>query len=102
MLASADSVAEIQDAVRDATRVLPVSGGTKPALCGSADDTLLTLDVSGLSGLVEYDPAELTFTAHAATPVREVEATWASTLRAQWLQRQQKVDGREWSWLGRR
>ncbi len=77
MLASADNVAEIQDAVRGAARIIPVSGGSKPALCGSADDGVTILDVSGLSGLVEYDPAELTFTAHAATPVAEVSAALA-------------------------
>ena len=44
---------------------LPVGGGgTKPALTGRG------LDVAGLRGLVEYDPAELTFTALAGTPLR--------------------------------
>lgn len=75
MLATADSVAEIQDAVRGATRIVPRSGGSKPALSQSAENPDLTvLDVGALAGLIEYDPAELTFTAHAATPVAEVEA----------------------------
>ncbi len=78
MLATADSVAEIQDAVRGAARIVPVSGGSKPALSQSADHPDLTiLDVGALSGLIEYDPAELTFTARAATPILEVEAALA-------------------------
>ncbi len=77
MLSHADSVEDVQAAVRAATRIVPVSGGTKPALWGSADDTLTHLDVSRLSGIVDYDPAELTFTAQAATPVREVAAALA-------------------------
>jgi glycolate oxidase FAD binding subunit len=77
MLACADSVAEVQDAVRSATAIVPVAGRSKPALWGSAEPGLLTLDVSGLSGLIDYDPAELTFTAQAATPILEVEAALA-------------------------
>jgi glycolate oxidase FAD binding subunit len=54
------------------TRLLPVAGATKPALSLSARADVQALDVSGLSGIVEYDPAELTVTALAATPVAEV------------------------------
>jgi glycolate oxidase FAD binding subunit len=36
------------------------------------------LDVRGLSGIVDYDPAELTFTALAGTPVRDVVAALAA------------------------
>jgi glycolate oxidase FAD binding subunit len=61
----------------DAPAVLPVAGGTKPALSSSDRDEILRLDVSGLSGIVDYDPAELTFTAQAATPVAEVQAMLA-------------------------
>jgi glycolate oxidase FAD binding subunit len=77
MLASAESVDEIQDAVRSASRIVPVAGRSKPALWGSAEPGLLTLDLSGLSGLTDYDPAELTFTARAATPIGEVTAALA-------------------------
>ncbi|CAA9531981.1 MAG: Glycolate dehydrogenase, FAD-binding subunit GlcE, partial [uncultured Thermoleophilia bacterium] len=38
---------------------------------------MLPLDVSGLRGIVEYDPAELTLTARAGTPVAEVAGALA-------------------------
>ena len=57
-------------------RLLPVAGGTKPALSGKSDGVML-IDVSALRGIVEYDPAELTLTAWAATPVAEVAASLA-------------------------
>jgi len=68
-------VADVQEAVRtcpEGRRLLPVAGGTKSPLSTSARDDVDLLDVSGLAGLVEYDPAELTFTALAATPVADV------------------------------
>ena len=71
MTVGTDPVQDLQQAVRDHARVLPRAGGTKPAL-STAPDGVAALDVSGLSGIVDYDPGELTFTALAATPVREV------------------------------
>ena len=53
-------------------RLLPVAGATKPALSASARADVQSLDVSRISGIVEYDPAELTVTALAATPIAEV------------------------------
>jgi glycolate oxidase FAD binding subunit len=67
-----DSVEELQDAVRQGPRVLPVGGGTKPALSTPPSADVLSLDVSGLRGILEYDPEELTLTARAGTPVAEV------------------------------
>jgi glycolate oxidase FAD binding subunit len=69
------SVAAIQEAVNacpPGRRLLPVAGGTKPALSATGRDDVDVLDVSDLRGVVEYDPAELTFTAQAATPVSEI------------------------------
>ncbi|HEY4281001.1 MAG TPA: FAD-binding protein [Conexibacter sp.] len=68
------------DAVRDAfhaavlggRRVLPAGGRTKPGLSTPPADDVATLDTSGLRGIVEYDPRELTMTALAGTPVAEV------------------------------
>lgn len=62
----------LQDAIRE-TRgpLVAMAGGTKPAL-SAAPDGAVTLDVSGLSGIVDYDPRELTITARAGTPVEEV------------------------------
>ncbi|MDE3134304.1 MAG: FAD-binding protein [Acidobacteriota bacterium] len=70
------SIEDVQAAVRamePGLRLLPVAGATKPALSGSARGDVEQLDVSRLSGLLEYDPAELTLTALAGTPVREVQ-----------------------------
>jgi glycolate oxidase FAD binding subunit len=74
------SVGAIQEAVTacpPGRRLLPVAGGTKPALSATRRDDVDLLDVSGLRGVVEYDPAELTFTAQAATPVAEIAAALA-------------------------
>jgi glycolate oxidase FAD binding subunit len=77
VIASATSVEEIQEAVRAAppgVRLLPVAGATKTALSSSRRDDVEQLSLAGLSGVLEYDPAELTITALAGTPVREIEA----------------------------
>ncbi|MDQ3397511.1 MAG: FAD-binding protein [Deinococcota bacterium] len=67
----ATSAAEVQEAVSAPGRLLPRGGGSKPAL--SSADGATTLDVSGLAGVLEYDPGEFTFTALAGTPLLEVE-----------------------------
>lgn len=67
-----DLVELVDDAARTGSRILPVGGGTKPALSRPASDEIVALDMSGLRGIVEYDPAELTLTALAGTPVAEV------------------------------
>lgn len=72
---AARDVADVRDAVR-AGRVLPVGGATKPALSGVADG-VAPLDVSGLRGILDYDPGELTLTARAGTPVADVAAALA-------------------------
>ncbi len=66
------SPAEVSEAVRSAKRLRPLGGGTKPAL-SDAGEGCTVLDLSGLSGILEYDPGEYTFTALAGTPVRVVE-----------------------------
>ena len=69
-------IEELAESVATAERVLPVAGATKPAL-SAAPDGVRPLDVSGLRGIVDYDPAELTFTARPGTPLREIAATLA-------------------------
>lgn len=64
--------AEAVEAVRGSKRLRPRGAGTKPALC-AVDDEASILDLSGLSGIIEYDPCEYTFTALGGTPVAEVE-----------------------------
>jgi len=60
---------ELVDVVRTTPRLLAIGAGTKARL-SAVDVTKVSL--SGLSGLVEYEPSEFTFTALAGTPVREI------------------------------
>src|SRR6185437_3954934 len=68
---------EVEDAVRWALgngKALEVAGqGTKRAI-GRPSQTDLTLDLSGLSGVTLYEPAELVLSAQAGTPLAEIEA----------------------------
>ena len=57
--------------------MLPRGGGTKPALSGPPGD-VVPLELGAVRGIVGYDPAELTLTALAGTPLAEL----ASTLEA--------------------
>ena len=72
-----DAIRALQDAVREHPRVLPRGGGSKPAL-STPPEGVVPLVVSGLRGIVEYDPEELTITALAGTPVRVVQAALAA------------------------
>ncbi len=67
------TIEEVAEIVRATPSVLPRGAGTKTALSTPASGAVV-LDLTGLSGVVAYDPAEFTFTALAGTPVREVEA----------------------------
>ncbi|MEO8351187.1 MAG: FAD-binding protein [Chthoniobacteraceae bacterium] len=70
------TLAELSDAVRAAPRVLAVGARTKPRL-SQTDDGVVLVDMRGLSGIIEYDPSEFTFTALAGTPLSEVAAALA-------------------------
>jgi glycolate oxidase FAD binding subunit len=50
-----------------------VAGGSKKNL-GRPSTAEHTLDISALAGIIDYDPAELVLTAHAATPLAHIEA----------------------------
>ena len=67
---------EVEEAVRWALgndKALELVGqGTKRAM-GRPSQTDLTLDLSGLSGVTLYEPAELVLSAKAGTPIAEVE-----------------------------
>ncbi len=58
----------IQEVVRSGSSLRSVGGGSKPALSKGGN-----LNLSGLSGVLEYEPSEYTFTALAGTPLHEVE-----------------------------
>jgi glycolate oxidase FAD binding subunit len=65
------NVPEVVAAVRGAKGVLPVGSGTKPAL-SAAPAGFTPMSLLALSGVVEYEPAEFTFTAKAGTRLSEV------------------------------
>ena len=67
---------ELQSIVKDNQGLLPIGGGTKPAL-STAFNGATRLDMSRLSGIIEYEPGEYTFTAYAGTPVRTIVAALA-------------------------
>ncbi|RME81364.1 MAG: FAD-binding protein [Caldilineae bacterium] len=70
--------AEIPDIVRSTTgRLLPVGGGSKPALT-RVHEECEQLDMRRLSGILEYEPEEYTFTALANTPLQEIETELAA------------------------
>lgn len=62
---------EVASAVAGAPRIRVRGGGSKSALADTPADAVL-IDMRRLSGIVEYDPGEYTFTALAGTPVAEV------------------------------
>jgi glycolate oxidase FAD binding subunit len=68
---------EVEDAVKWAVqhdKTLELLGhGSKRAL-GRPSQTDITLDLSGLSGVTLYEPAELVLSAKAGTPLAEIEA----------------------------
>jgi len=61
----------LQELVRQSPRVWPRGAGTKSALAPA--EGAVVVQLCELRGVVDYDPGELTFTALAGTPVREVE-----------------------------
>ncbi|HEX4962035.1 MAG TPA: FAD-binding protein, partial [Thermoanaerobaculia bacterium] len=74
---TADDVqALVAAAIETQSRLLPRGGGTKTALSTPADGGAI-LDLSGLSGVLEYQPEEYTFTALAGTRVKDVAALLA-------------------------
>ncbi len=70
------TVEEVVEAVRSCPQVVPVGGGTKSAATTGVAG-FAPLRLGGLAGILEYDPAEYTFTALAGTPLRAVAAELA-------------------------
>lgn len=71
------TIGEVQEIVRAHRYIFPRGAGTKTALVSPPPEATV-LDLSGLAGIVEYDPAEFTFTALGGTPVREIERVLAA------------------------
>lgn len=66
------SIEEIQDAIRSTDQVRVCGAGTKTALSSGA-----TVSTEKLTGILEYEPSEYTFTALAGTPLSEIQSTLA-------------------------
>jgi len=81
-VASEDQVVDFVHAAREAMSPFEiVAGGTRRSvgrpLLDSNGGGLPMLDVSGLSGIVKYEPAELIITARPSTPLAEIKAVLA-------------------------
>jgi glycolate oxidase FAD binding subunit len=76
MILAPKTPAELAEAIRATPRVLAVGARTKPRL-SQCNATLIS--TRALSGIVEYEPSEFTFTALAGTPVREIAAALAKS-----------------------
>jgi glycolate oxidase FAD binding subunit len=74
----ASDAATVQEALREGTWLIPVAGGTQTATHPDPAGAFQSLDVRGLRGVVDYDPAELTFTARPGTPLVEIDAMLAA------------------------
>ena len=66
------SVPEIQEIIRSHPRIVARGGGSKTALQLHRDGVEL-VDLTGLQGLLEYQPEEFTFTAWAGSYVADVQ-----------------------------
>lgn len=66
------SIEEIRDFVRAHERIIVRGAATKQVLSAKPPEAA-DLDIRGLSGILEYDPGEFTFTALAGTPLREID-----------------------------
>jgi glycolate oxidase FAD binding subunit len=76
-VANSDQVVDFVRAARADTWPFEiVSGGTRRSV-GSPLGELPMLDVSGLSGIITYEPGELILTAAPATPLSEINAVLA-------------------------
>jgi glycolate oxidase FAD binding subunit len=66
------SIEETREVIRSNDHLLAFGGRSKTAL--EAPVEIMVLDLSSLSGILEYDPSEYTFTALAGTRLDEIEA----------------------------
>ncbi len=70
-----DCICHFSELITTSSRVRIQGGGSKTA--GQAADAI-SLPAGDLSGIIEYDPSEFTFTAFAGTPIAEVQALLAA------------------------
>ena len=72
---------DVCEVVRAHEKILPVGRQTKPLLSAGREATILS--TKNLSGIVQYEASEFTFTARAGTTIGEIEAVLAD--RRQYL-----------------
>lgn len=60
---------ELREVIKSAAQVIPVGAETKPSL---SQVNATKLSTRKLSGIIEYEPSEFTFTARGGTPVKEI------------------------------
>jgi glycolate oxidase len=70
---SPTSIEDVQQAVAGTERVLPRGGGSKTALSTPTGLEVMSLDLSGVAGIVEYEPSEFVITALAGTPIAQID-----------------------------
>jgi glycolate oxidase FAD binding subunit len=77
-IANSDQVVDFVRAARESREPFEiVAGGTRRAV-GKPVGALPLLDVSGLTGIVKYEPEELILTAAPSTPLTEINAVLAT------------------------
>jgi glycolate oxidase FAD binding subunit len=74
---SIEQLAEVIAEAAASGRKLEISGGGTRAETGAPREAE-RLDMTGFSGVIDYDPAELVLTAGAGTPLAEIEALVAA------------------------
>lgn len=71
------AVVDLQELVRTGHQLKPRGGGSKPALSAPAAGEMV-IEMAGLSGIIEYEPGEYTFTAYAGTAVATIQQALAA------------------------
>lgn len=69
-----DSADQLQQLVRSRTSMLAVGNRTKPAL-SDVDESIQLVSTRRLTGILQYEPSEFTFTAFAGTTLAEISET---------------------------
>lgn len=73
------SLAELRDAVRDTRGTLLVKGaGTAEGWAGAPDPTDHELETTGLTGVITYNPADMTVAVRAGTPLAALQQELAT------------------------
>ncbi len=73
---TSELIAQVRDAV-EAKETLAISAGCSKTFIGRQIETDRTIDVSGHTGIVSYQPVELVMTARAGTTLAEIESALA-------------------------